>query len=77
MLRSKESLLDYRFTPEPDLPPLVLTAADVEAVANRMPELPNDAYRVGRSRRLAVDGEHHHRVSIDAQVLRRRYGALR
>ena len=45
MLRSKESLLDYRFTPEPDLPPLVLTAADVEAVANRMPELPNDAYQ--------------------------------
>lgn len=45
VLRSKESLLDYRFTPEPDLPPLVLTAADVEAVANRMPELPNDAYQ--------------------------------
>lgn len=44
VLRSKESLLDYRFTPEPDLPPLVLTAADVEAISKRMPELPSAAF---------------------------------
>ena len=44
VLRSKESLLDYRFTPEPDLPPLVLTTADVEAISNRMPELPAAAF---------------------------------
>jgi len=44
VLRTKENLLDYRFTPEPDLPPLVLNPADVEAIANRMPELPNAAF---------------------------------
>ena len=31
VLRTKENLLDYKFTPEPDLPSLVLTSADVEA----------------------------------------------
>ena len=44
VLRTKENLLDYKFTPEPDLPTLVLTVADVEAIASRMPELPNAAY---------------------------------
>lgn len=51
VLRSKESLLDYRFTPEPDLPPLVLTAADIEAILERMPELPTEAFE-----RLVKDG---------------------
>jgi aspartyl-tRNA(Asn)/glutamyl-tRNA(Gln) amidotransferase subunit B len=44
VLRTKESLLDYRFMPEPDLPPLVLNPADVEAIASRMPELPSAAF---------------------------------
>ena len=44
VLRTKENLLDYKFTPEPDLPSLVLTSADVEEIAGRMPELPNAAY---------------------------------
>ncbi|MEO8797004.1 MAG: Asp-tRNA(Asn)/Glu-tRNA(Gln) amidotransferase subunit GatB [Polyangiaceae bacterium] len=40
-LRSKETAQDYRYFPEPDLPPLVLEDAFVEEVAASMPELPS------------------------------------
>jgi aspartyl-tRNA(Asn)/glutamyl-tRNA(Gln) amidotransferase subunit B len=38
--RSKEQAHDYRYFPEPDLPPLVLSAEWVEGIRARMPELP-------------------------------------
>jgi len=38
--RSKENAPDYRYFPEPDLPPLVVTAEHVARVAQQMPELP-------------------------------------
>ena len=39
-MRSKEQAHDYRYFPEPDLPPLIVTAAAREAIAKTMPELP-------------------------------------
>ena len=39
-MRSKEEAHDYRYFPEPDLPPLVVAAERVEAVRATMPELP-------------------------------------
>ena len=39
-LRSKEDAHDYRYFPEPDLPPLALDAAFVSAQRNALPELP-------------------------------------
>jgi aspartyl-tRNA(Asn)/glutamyl-tRNA(Gln) amidotransferase subunit B len=39
-MRSKEEAHDYRYFPEPDLPPLIVDAARVEAVRRTMPELP-------------------------------------
>jgi aspartyl-tRNA(Asn)/glutamyl-tRNA(Gln) amidotransferase subunit B len=39
-LRSKEDLLDYRFCPDPDLPPLVVTDDLIEHIRNSIPELP-------------------------------------
>lgn len=39
-MRSKEDALDYRYFPEPDLPPVVLEKAWLEDVTARMPELP-------------------------------------
>jgi aspartyl-tRNA(Asn)/glutamyl-tRNA(Gln) amidotransferase subunit B len=39
-MRSKEEAHDYRYFPEPDLPPLVVDAARVEEVRTTMPELP-------------------------------------
>jgi aspartyl-tRNA(Asn)/glutamyl-tRNA(Gln) amidotransferase subunit B len=39
-MRSKEEAHDYRYFPEPDLPPLVVDAARTAAIATSMPELP-------------------------------------
>lgn len=51
-MRSKEGAHDYRYFPEPDLPPLVVDAARVEAVRATMPELPD----ARRSRFVAAYG---------------------
>jgi len=39
-MRSKESAHDYRYFPDPDLPPLAVTPADLERERSAMPELP-------------------------------------
>lgn len=39
--RSKEQAHDYRYFPEPDLPPVTLAPADVDAIRARLPELPD------------------------------------
>lgn len=38
--RSKEHAHDYRYFPEPDLPPLLVTEEEVETIRRQMPELP-------------------------------------
>jgi aspartyl-tRNA(Asn)/glutamyl-tRNA(Gln) amidotransferase subunit B len=38
--RSKEAAMDYRYFPEPDLPALVITREEIEAVRLGLPELP-------------------------------------
>jgi aspartyl-tRNA(Asn)/glutamyl-tRNA(Gln) amidotransferase subunit B len=67
-MRSKEEAHDYRYFPEPDLPPLVFGAARVAEIAEGLPELPhvrrarfaaeyglsdNDAGEMTRSRGVA------------------------
>jgi aspartyl-tRNA(Asn)/glutamyl-tRNA(Gln) amidotransferase subunit B len=42
VMRSKEEAHDYRYFPEPDLPPLIVSAEFVEQVKQTMPELPED-----------------------------------
>jgi len=44
-MRSKEEAHDYRYFPDPDLPPLVVEPAWVERVRAAMPELPADMRR--------------------------------
>jgi aspartyl-tRNA(Asn)/glutamyl-tRNA(Gln) amidotransferase subunit B len=39
-MRTKEDAADYRYFPDPDLPPLVVSRAWVEEVRTAMPELP-------------------------------------
>lgn len=41
-LREKEQAHDYRYFPEPDLPPIVLTDEDLEKIRAAMPMLPNE-----------------------------------
>ena len=47
-MRSKELAHDYRYFPEPDLPPLSIDAERIGAIRNRLPEMPDT-----RRRRLA------------------------
>ncbi len=60
-MRSKEEAQDYRYFPEPDLPPLVLSEAFVESVRATMPELPQ-----ARRERFVRD---HGQTPYAAQVL--------
>ena len=43
--RSKEEAHDYRYFPEPDLPPLVLQPAQIEAARAALPERPDRRFR--------------------------------
>ena len=40
-MRSKEEAHDYRYFPDPDLPPLTISEADLELIRASMPELPD------------------------------------
>ena len=41
-LRSKEEAHDYRYFPEPDIPPLFITDEEIKAIKNTMPEMPKE-----------------------------------
>src|SRR6266496_861782 len=44
-MRSKEEAHDYRYFPEPDLPPLIVTGEFIEDVKGSLPELPGPRAR--------------------------------
>jgi aspartyl-tRNA(Asn)/glutamyl-tRNA(Gln) amidotransferase subunit B len=44
ILRSKEMANDYRYFPDPDLPPVILTEKYVQNIRSSMPELPKALY---------------------------------
>jgi aspartyl-tRNA(Asn)/glutamyl-tRNA(Gln) amidotransferase subunit B len=43
-MRSKEQAHDYRYLPEPDLPPLAISDVELAALRGSLPELPEDRY---------------------------------
>lgn len=45
LMRMKESSDDYRYFPEPDLPPIILTTAYIDKIRETLPELPRDRFR--------------------------------
>ena len=45
VLRSKEMANDYRYFPEPDLPPVVLTNEYIQAIERDMPALPEQLFK--------------------------------
>ena len=42
-LRSKENAHDYRYFPDPDLPPIILSPTFLKKIRSEMPQLPNEA----------------------------------
>ena len=55
-MRTKEDAHDYRYFPDPDLPPLVIAPEWVEAVRASLPELPGQmAARFSRDHGLSAD----------------------
>jgi aspartyl-tRNA(Asn)/glutamyl-tRNA(Gln) amidotransferase subunit B len=43
-LRSKEFAHDYRYFPEPDLPPVIITQERIDSIHAEMPPLPNELF---------------------------------
>lgn len=59
--RTKEAAMDYRYFPEPDLPPLTIDPTEIEAARAALPELPDQriqrwrkAYGLGQDEALAL-----------------------
>lgn len=44
-LRSKEEAHDYRYFPEPDIPPVLLSDEDIEEIKKSMPEMPQERFK--------------------------------
>ncbi|KZT05563.1 Glutamyl-tRNA amidotransferase B subunit [Laetiporus sulphureus 93-53] len=75
LLRSKEDAPDYRYMPDPNLPPLLIDEAYITQIRDKMPELP-DATRarlqdIGLSRRdtdVLMDVDSGREVGLDGEL---------
>ncbi len=66
-MRGKEQEQDYRYFPEPDLPPLVLDPAWIEQIRGGLPELPAERkLRLAAKHGLASDEAH--RLSLEPRL---------
>jgi aspartyl-tRNA(Asn)/glutamyl-tRNA(Gln) amidotransferase subunit B len=66
-MRSKEEAHDYRYFPDPDLPPLVLDAAWVEELRAGLPELP-DARRARYQREFGLSAYDAHVLVLEKET---------
>ncbi len=73
-MRSKEEAHDYRYFPEPDLPPLVIDPARLQQAKDGLPETPGDAARPaeGGARLLGRRGRADHGARGSRRTSRRR-----
>ena len=45
LMRTKESADDYRYFPEPDLPPLIVSEEYIDKIRDELPELPHNRFK--------------------------------
>ena len=43
-MRSKEEAHDYRYFPEPDIPPVLISDEDIQSIKDSMPEMPQERF---------------------------------
>jgi len=67
--RSKEDAQDYRYMPDPDIPPIVLSAEEIAAIQAEVPALPSTYREAWQS--LALDSS-----VIDALLAKQSYAIL-
>ena len=65
--RTKEGAADYRYFPEPDIPPIIVTREMVEELKKEIPELA-DAKADRYQSELGLPTEHAHQLSGDAAL---------
>ncbi len=66
-MRSKENAMDYRYFPDPDLPPLVIDQSLVEEIKKNMPELP-DEKKARYIEEFAISGYDAEILTTDTQI---------
>ncbi|MDH3281336.1 MAG: Asp-tRNA(Asn)/Glu-tRNA(Gln) amidotransferase subunit GatB [Gammaproteobacteria bacterium] len=66
-MRSKEEAHDYRYFPDPDLPPLVVTEELIEAMRDTLPELP-DARRARFIEEYSLNPEDAAQLTVDKPI---------
>ena len=74
MLRDKESAADYRYFPEPDIPPLDLDDAFVASIASGMEKLPSEIKAEYTTMGLS---ESEAAMLVDQPALKERFDAIR
>jgi aspartyl-tRNA(Asn)/glutamyl-tRNA(Gln) amidotransferase subunit B len=62
-LRGKEGEIDYRYMPDPDIPPVIISEQAIEHLRDRLPQLPDELLE------LLVTGEEHGLTMKDAKTL--------
>ncbi|MDD5025831.1 MAG: Asp-tRNA(Asn)/Glu-tRNA(Gln) amidotransferase subunit GatB [Candidatus Peribacteraceae bacterium] len=73
MLRDKETATDYRYFPEPDIPPMQFSAKDIEKIRKDLPPLPRELKACYASLGL-TDAEVN--LLVNEPVLRRLFDAV-
>ena len=74
MLRNKETADDYRYFPEPDIPPIEFKQKDIDAIAKTLPKLPRELKE--EYMKLGLDEKQSLQL-IDQSQLQTMFNALR